>query len=355
MIITTFKSEFERIAAIVGAGFTTKEIQEEQEFAQNYDFTIQPWINWKPLESMTTEYRNDGVMYYQGRCELYFLTKANTFDDMENNKDVLIDQMIDLAELFFANLDKNAERRFGNGDFSMTHEVQREYLSNYLVGTKATISFDTSCTRFVPAADPAPDYVFRYKLNGDDMQLTPVNSPLIVSGVAYTDLLAKNYNGVDQFEIATNTADVAVGAGAFSVSCWFKTSDTGGTTDIFGNGDGATANTFRLRKGGNDKLQLQINGVSGQDSNNVVTSGDWIHAVFVSEGSGSDWRMYLDGSLDNFGTMPVTNITDTGILSVASRADTNAAKWNGDLDDIRFYNRVLTADEVTALKDYSNE
>jgi cyclic pyranopterin phosphate synthase len=33
----------------------------------------------------------------------------------------------------------------------------------------------------------------------------------------------------------------------------------------------------------------------------------------------------------------------------------SSVTWNGDLDDIRFYNRVLTADEVTALKDYSNE
>jgi hypothetical protein len=59
--------------------------------------------------------------------------------------------------------------------------------------------------------------------------------------------------------------------------------------------------------------------------------------------------MFLNGVLDNSGTMPVYNITDSTLLAVAKRADTNSARWLGDLDDIRFYNRVLTPTEVNDL------
>lgn len=140
-----------------------------------------------------------------------------------------------------------------------------------------------------------------------------------------------------------------MGAGAFSVSCWLRTTNSGGTTDILGNGDGLTANTFRLRKGGNDKLQLQTNNVSGQDSSGTIISGSWIHAVFTSAGSGLAFNTYINGVFDNSGTMPVYNITDSTLLAVAKRADANSARWLGDLDDIRFYNRVLTPTEVNDL------
>lgn len=147
MIITTFKSEFSRIAGILGIPFTTKEIQEEQEYAQEHDFSASSWINWKPLKRYDTDIPiGGGVMFYEGQCELLFLTKANTYDDEENNKDLLIDQMAGVAEDFFRELNKNAALAFSTPqEFSMSHEVLRNYTSNYLVGVKATIRFKTAC------------------------------------------------------------------------------------------------------------------------------------------------------------------------------------------------------------------
>jgi hypothetical protein len=116
-----------------------------------------------------------------------------------------------------------------------------------------------------------------------------------------------------------------------------------------GNGDGSTANTFRFRKGGNDKLQLQTNNVSGQDSSGTIISGNWIHTVFVSSGSTLGYEVFINGTSDNTGTMPTYNITDSTFLSVAKRADNNSARWIGDIDDVRFYNRVLTSTEVNDL------
>jgi hypothetical protein len=210
-------------------------------------------------------------------------------------------------------------------------------------------SFDIYALELIKG-DVVSDYIFKYLLDNNDAQLTPINSPTVISAPAAFDHKGKSYNGVDQYETASNTSDVAVGTGALSVACWFRTTDSSGATDILGNGDGATANAFRFRKGGNDKIQFQINGVSGHDTAGTVVDGSWNHVVFVSDGSGLAWRMYLNGVLDNSGTMPTYNITDSGLLAVGARADTFAAKWLGDIDDIRWYDRAVTLQEIQSIK-----
>ncbi len=144
MIISTFKKEFERVAGIVGASYTTKEIQEEQDYAQNYEF-IDPWINWKPLIDFTTEIDPGGQTIYVGSCIITFLTKARTDDALEDHKDVLIDDMIALAQSFYFELNKNVDGAFVQPTFSMRHKVLRQYTSNYLVGTQVTMDFRTGC------------------------------------------------------------------------------------------------------------------------------------------------------------------------------------------------------------------
>ena len=145
MIITAFKTEFDRIATLVGASFTTKEIQEEQKYAQNYNF-LDPWINWEPIANLVTSIDQGGATVYEGTCIIRFLTKANTDDTLETNKDVLIDQMIDLAQEFYFNLFKNTNLVFVNPEFSnIRHTVLRQYTSNYLVGTQVTMDFRSSC------------------------------------------------------------------------------------------------------------------------------------------------------------------------------------------------------------------
>ena len=145
MIIRAFKDEFARIADIVGASFTTKEIQEEQDYAQNYEF-IDPWINWQPIINLTTEIDQGGGTVYVGTCIIRFLTKARTDDTFEDHKDEFIDDMISLAQEFYFNLYKNSNGVFVNPEFTnIRHNVLRQYLSNYLVGTEVTMDFRTSC------------------------------------------------------------------------------------------------------------------------------------------------------------------------------------------------------------------
>lgn len=143
--MSTFESEFKRVADIVGAVYTTKEIQEEQVFAQNHDFRIDPWINWVPLENAETEIDDAGQTIYIGSCLIRFLTKSDRDDQVEANKNILIDDMFAVAQAFYFELQKNVDGAFIQPTFNMRHKIERQFTSNILVGTSVTMDFRTGC------------------------------------------------------------------------------------------------------------------------------------------------------------------------------------------------------------------
>lgn len=81
-------------------------------------------------------------------------------------------------------------------------------------------------------------------------------------------------------------------------------------------------------------------------SYNNVSNNVWTHLCFTNDGTQA--KLYQDGIL-------LSQNPSSGTISLASNASfgrqTNSAydALNGNLDDIRIYNRALTADEVTEL------
>lgn len=144
-MITEFKSEFSRVAAIVGAEYQTLAIDELQEFVQAFDFSI-PLINWSPIESFDSNIGAAGEIVWDGTCILQFLTLA-TVGDTEDFKDGLIDNMINLSGDFYRNLNQNTERVFRNPIFTMRNNIERFKTANYCVGVESNIVFTTSCNR----------------------------------------------------------------------------------------------------------------------------------------------------------------------------------------------------------------
>ncbi len=83
-----------------------------------------------------------------------------------------------------------------------------------------------------------------------------------------------------------------------------------------------------------------------------IASDTWHHLVATYDGSGkaAGAKVYLDGKpLDM--TVASDNLTESIYTSVPTRIGGREAtgKFLGKIDDVRFYNRPLTADEVAAL------
>lgn len=111
-------------------------------------------------------------------------------------------------------------------------------------------------------------------------------------------------------------------------------------------GYGVDDNTFLFwRGGGYPNLPL----VSHPTSRLVPALKTWIHIVFTLNSNG-DWQWFLNGKLSNSGnfTDPLDyyNFFRIGGDNIITRGNTF---WDGKIDDLRIYNRVLSQQEISFL------
>lgn len=92
-------------------------------------------------------------------------------------------------------------------------------------------------------------------------------------------------------------------------------------------------------------------GVATTDGNTgiTVTFGQWYHVVTTWDGS--TVNVYVDGNLEV--TYNVSGLTFANYpMRFGASSDGAHYRFNGELEDVRFYNKALTQAEVTAL--YNN-
>jgi len=149
-------------------------------------------------------------------------------------------------------------------------------------------------------------------------------------------------------------SSAVVSAYPFTMSGWFKTTETSGT--VVGIFD-TTTNAFytAIYVSGDNKATLTIDDdvVAGViKSTDDVTDGNWHHMVGVFT-STTDRKLYLDGIEVNSDTTSVgfPSGLDTTSIGVFDRS-TQSTLMEGQVADVRIYDDALTADEVNYL--YTN-
>lgn len=88
---------------------------------------------------------------------------------------------------------------------------------------------------------------------------------------------------------------------------------------------------------------------NGYGTGDVITATNctagWHHHVVTYNGTTITY--YLDG--ENIGSGDVALNTTLGTAIVGARPDEGVARWTGIIDDVRIYNRVLSASEIARL------
>ena len=157
-------------------------------------------------------------------------------------------------------------------------------------------------------------------------------------------------------------ADYINGLSAFSVSVWVKSTSVDSDRGIFHGIDPAGGDdVFTLRYdakgwagGGTNVIKAGIDTTGGKqqyESASGVQTTEWQHLV-LTWSSGEQLALYIDGKLDE----PTDNqdATEGGIKDVTKfligkgGKDANAS-WNGLIDEIHLYNRVLEEAEISSL------
>ncbi len=93
------------------------------------------------------------------------------------------------------------------------------------------------------------------------------------------------------------------------------------------------------------------------NSTSTVTDGQWHYVVGVKEfgASGDKFYLYLDGTLENSMRVSYNGAQNSNeiVLGKVSSASNATRYYNGQIDEVRIYNRALDPSEVKALYEYA--
>jgi len=169
--------------------------------------------------------------------------------------------------------------------------------------------------------------------------------------IAYGDnVYEKGVHGMglslDAYNNWVNIGDLG-NPSAMTLSFWFKTTDFNNGGDyLFDNRE--NGGTWWL-------LQDYVSGACTDGNGNIcfegraeipstyLSSNTWYHVVVVDDSLAS--KLYLNGNLIDTGTGEDPNLANVRIGTRYS----NSGYFDGVIDEVRIYNRVLSADEVTKL------
>jgi len=187
--------------------------------------------------------------------------------------------------------------------------------------------------------------------------LAGTNDGTLVNGPVWT---AGQVNGALEFDGEDDYVDlgstVADGLGRGSFTAWVYPADLsavcgirnfayiigadeywGGELGIRVDGDGSGWAAVNNRAGGSEPHIAFPEG--------TFEVGSWHHVALTWDGS--YWKLYINGSIvgqaaNSAGTTSATNTTTLG-------KGWDGCPWNGVIDDARFYNRALSAEEIGIL------
>jgi hypothetical protein len=216
-----------------------------------------------------------------------------------------------------------------------------------------------------PFAPTAPDdYVAYYPLDGDADDEGGGNDGTETGGVGFESgkigqAATFDDSGDQHVELADGST---FGYDTFSVSVWAKVSDTdAGLRTVIARQDPVEkhdARTFVVWFDDDDAFfgaevvtsRLSVSGtnrdVTADDE--TYTDGNWHHVVMTVDG-GNEMKLYVDGlekGSQSLGGDPYTGDAETWLGQEPGRDD---RPLDGSVDDVRIYDRVLSATEVDAL------
>jgi len=205
--------------------------------------------------------------------------------------------------------------------------------------------------------DMAGNYAFDKSGNGNRGTLTGTNGlPVRTVGKIGQGL---SFDGVDD-NVNVGDIDALDGASQFTISAWVYQRSLD-VKVVLAKWDISFAH-FNLQtsdtgNGNVDDIQCQPDANVGYTTNNIHKSNTWEHWVCVFDGTqtGDSGRLkiYVNGvaqSLTFDDTIDPTTFSTAKPIRIGATSDIQACcVWNGLIDDVRIYNRALSADEIKRL------
>ncbi len=163
---------------------------------------------------------------------------------------------------------------------------------------------------------------------------------------------AFTFDGTGDFLDATSPTGMPTGSDTRSYAMWIKTSSTRGEP-LLCYGVNSAGQLWEILVRGDISGEVQVFVNSGNISGSIaVNDGIWHHIAITSDGTNINVAdLYIDGVLD---PAPATSSevlqTSQGIMQVGKPISAAATdNFTGQIDDIRVYDRELSAAEILQL------
>ncbi|MCC6839647.1 MAG: hypothetical protein IT230_05755, partial [Flavobacteriales bacterium] len=176
------------------------------------------------------------------------------------------------------------------------------------------------------------------------------------SGASYATGIDGAANGAFQFGggryvVVPHNAAYNFGTGDFTYSVWLNWGSTSYASIIdkndYGGGGGYTLNCFVDYPAAGNFMGRPGEVVAGTGLGNNT----WRHVVMTR--TGTTVRIYLNGVLSNTASIASINLTTPSNIFIGRHGSSNMQGYSGKMDNLRLYNRAITAQEVTDL--YTHE
>jgi len=176
----------------------------------------------------------------------------------------------------------------------------------------------------------------------------------VPSAITFNNPRSLAFNTANTSYVDLPNTRLVGGGAAWTVCGWFKTTSTGIGT-IYAEGNNSQSNsvvTLDINATvGHTRLFVRNNSGSAQvivDSDVTINNGAWHLACGVKNSDGN-YALYVDNnattSSTSLGSTPTLNVRAIGTL----KRTTNGNYFTGNIDDVRVYDRALSASELTDL------
>jgi hypothetical protein len=163
---------------------------------------------------------------------------------------------------------------------------------------------------------------------------------------------AATFDGVDDYVEAPDDASLDMGTGDLTISAWVKSEINNEYQGILGKitVESSDYRGYTIRKGTNDYFEFFTGGspdIYLVKSDSTYTDSNW-HHVLGTRRNGKNY-IYVDG-VEQTQTANSVLVDSEGDVSIGKiYSNHNDYYFNGQIDDVRIYNRALSEDEVKYL------
>jgi len=181
------------------------------------------------------------------------------------------------------------------------------------------------------------------------------NDGTLEDGAGYSDIAMANSSldtNTDKDHVEVPDDDTLdIGDGSYSFEAWFLTDDNAESYILKKEGTGS-AEYYLRQKNGEIKFYIKDTAGDHVDIKKDLDyhDGEWHHVVVVVNRDDDKVYLYIDG--ENMVTpksiSSIDTVSNDGQLLIGAKEANGDKDWRGLLDEIRFYNRTLSASEVSA-------